>query len=646
MTIAWISISTRWSLTSVQASLNVIISVLATIGVWAFSRYWWQRGSQKVLRGTSDVPLSSLVTLSSPGEGWDAAFVLRKRMFAKENWWLLFQLLVIAAVTAVCMLAGPVAKASLRSTYTAQLSKLGVLQAVKGDSFLANRVSANVQWNDTMQSLNQAGFPYDQVLDYLPPATAPWMYKPREWPRAWSASCKQYDETLISLTASGNATWAHPLDAFPKYRDTYDSSWLDQSRNRFQADFAKEWSYQNDQEVLIKDAIFWVLIQSDPAVDGRMYSNAATLQLSISAVHARNFRCRTYDDSTQAGLDNWRPIGPVENASYSRVECNISRNADSGVLADDVPWIWTNDTHSITNAYRTYWATEVGEKSSKNLTVAAPTPQEIMRFYQAYMISVNTWLSRPSTRSVSVWKDTVQLHSTLLVVLILLAALELWLAIRYFWFLRRNKLGLKSACVPDGKLEWMIHAAKLASQDEEDARNEITKAKDRDFLRRASFGNVSDVSIRPMELARVYTNRGSVSGRSRNGALSKKSPQECSRPMISISNEDSTQEGFELQRTSSSIGSYSGITVSSEQQCCTCSKNNLLSPPLSRTSSAGRSRSSTLHSDAARSDDMRRLTASSASSLSCRQSDAASSRTGAEPSLATQHNALGKRAHV
>jgi len=40
----------------------------------------------------------------------------------------------------------------------------------------------------------------------------------------------------------------------------------------------------------------------------------------------------------------------------------------------------------------------------------------------------------------------------------------------------------------------MIHAAKLASQDKE-AKSEQKGAKDRDYLRKASFGNVSDVSL-------------------------------------------------------------------------------------------------------------------------------------------------------
>lgn len=112
MSATWISVSTRWSITSVQAALNVFISVIGTIGIWTFSRYWWQRGTAKVLQGKTEVPLSALLSLANPGEGWDAVRVMRRRMFAKENWRLLLQLALVFLATLACMFAGPIAKIS------------------------------------------------------------------------------------------------------------------------------------------------------------------------------------------------------------------------------------------------------------------------------------------------------------------------------------------------------------------------------------------------------------------------------------------------------------------------------------------------------------------------------------------------------
>lgn len=71
----WINLSTRWSLSSVQAALNVIISVIGTVGIWTFARFWWQRAGARVVRRNSGIPLSALFTVSSPGEAWDAITV-------------------------------------------------------------------------------------------------------------------------------------------------------------------------------------------------------------------------------------------------------------------------------------------------------------------------------------------------------------------------------------------------------------------------------------------------------------------------------------------------------------------------------------------------------------------------------------------
>lgn len=102
MNITWISLCTRWGASSVQAALNVIISVLGIVGIWSFSRYWWQRGSSKILRGKSDVPLSTILTVTTAGETWDTIAVLREKVFAKEHWKLLLQLIVVTSAALAC----------------------------------------------------------------------------------------------------------------------------------------------------------------------------------------------------------------------------------------------------------------------------------------------------------------------------------------------------------------------------------------------------------------------------------------------------------------------------------------------------------------------------------------------------------------
>jgi len=78
-----------------------------------------------------------------------------------------------------------------------QVLEIGVLQASKGEGFIGNRLRGDIIWNSTIDSLDKAGFPYDRLLDYLPPATEPWVYAPNEWDPTWSADCDFYNETLL-----------------------------------------------------------------------------------------------------------------------------------------------------------------------------------------------------------------------------------------------------------------------------------------------------------------------------------------------------------------------------------------------------------------------------------------------------------------
>ncbi|CZR62748.1 uncharacterized protein PAC_12645 [Phialocephala subalpina] len=516
MTAAWISLSTRWDLASVQAALNVVISILGTVGIWAFSRYWWQRCGSRILRGKAD-PLSTLFTVAGPGDGWDAIAVLRRRIFNKENWRLLLQLFVVTGITLATMLSGPIAKVSLRSTLTVQSSRLEVLETANVNRSTANLQLAQVLWNDTIQSLDRAEFPNDQLLDYLPTSTADWTYVSREWNPTWSMVCNYTAETVLhNVTSSGNYTFYEPIEAFPVFADTYDPPWLGASNRREVYYF----SWQNFSDpVPIKDVLFFVLIQSDPATDDRMNTNNETMHLSMSVLHAQNFGVSKDSMPGQASSSSRKPMGPVGNASYTRVECDISRKPE--VSKDTaVPWIWTNDTLSIAMGYASFWVYPMEETDSKHEPVSTPTPEVLLRFYQAYMVTVNTIDSFPSLRRVSVWMDTVQLSVVFLAVIIALTLLTIGQTGRYFCFLRRHKSRLSQVYIPDGKLEWMIHPARVSAFDAGEQTIKGKPAKDRDHFTKATFGYIntdlekSDAGLQRPSIARVYTGGASISGAS------------------------------------------------------------------------------------------------------------------------------------
>ena len=132
------------------------------------------------------------------------------------------------------------------------------------------------------------------------------------------------------------------------------------------------------------------------------------------------------EDSTQAGATKWQLTEPVRNASYTGLKCNNTRKS---VVPNEeaISWVWTNDTYSITMAYQKYWAHQLQEQSSKKVPVNTPSSKILLRFYQAYMISVPTNQVFPSSRYVSIWKDAVQLSVVFLTFVIVLA---FWHSIR------------------------------------------------------------------------------------------------------------------------------------------------------------------------------------------------------------------------
>ncbi|KAI1413440.1 hypothetical protein F5Y13DRAFT_198756 [Hypoxylon sp. FL1857] len=517
MSVGWIDISSRWELTSVQAALNVFVSILGTFGIWSASRFWWQRGSARILCNNTDVPLPTLYSISGLGDSWDAIFLLQKAVFTKDTWHLLIQLVVVVTLTLSSMFAGPIAKSSLRSIPQASEDELEVLYVVKGDGFSTNRLLANVMWNETIQSLDKADFPTDQLLDYLPSSSVPWIYKAEEWDPTWRMTCSFAPETVLhNVEAYGNYTFYDPVNAFPVFRETYDPSWFDSSKYRMQSGF-DAWYIVTD-EIPFKETLFFTLFQSDPEVNDRMYMNNDTLEISLSVLHAQGFKVNNFSDTGQAATTEWMPIGPVQNATFARTDCNITRKA---VVKDEnaIPWIWTNDTYSITMSYQNYYMNSFTTSASKGQLVATPTSRDLLRFYQAYLAAANTIYSSPTLKKVSVWKDVVQLSVALLVTIIILAIVTIWLGIRYFIFVRRHGSKLEEACIPDGKIEWMVHAARLSALRSEEEMVKGKRPKDREHFCGASFG-YGDLGVRRNSLsavlemprfARVHTRGTSIS---------------------------------------------------------------------------------------------------------------------------------------
>jgi hypothetical protein len=503
MTGVWIVVSTRWGFANVQAALNVVISVIGASGIWAFSRFWWQRGTKKALVKSDTVPLSSLFTLTGPGEGWDLMKLLRNQLFAKENWHLLIQLIVVLTVTLATILAGPIARVSLRSGQIVRSKELNVLHTTKGAGRSLNLVTANILWNDTIQSMDSAGFPNDQLMEFVPSPTDPWVYRQDEWDPTWHADCNYTDETVVhDLAATGNETFSYPLRAFPAYRRTMEPFWLNESIYRFESSWATWTNYSETPQV--KEFIAFILLQTDPLLEDQMNHNQNPLRLSITQLHLREIGLHA-NTETLTGADYNTPVGTAEYASYTRVECLFTRKQH---VEDEtmVPWLWTNDTFSVVAAYADFHYFSFMDAARHQLEVKMVSSRELFRFYQAYLASITTNASRPSLKSLSTRIRTVELSAITLAIILFIFILIIWSTVRYIAFGSRHKSEIQEIYVPDAKLEWMMHAVKSSQtfSDEEIGRT------DREQFQSAVFGSKSlnQPASKPRP-ARVYSSRSS-----------------------------------------------------------------------------------------------------------------------------------------
>jgi hypothetical protein len=173
----WIFLSTSWKLEGVQATLNVIISFLSVVAIWTFSRFCWQLSTSEVAKN-HNVPLPSLLSIMTLGETVDVLRLLKTKILSLPHPRILLQCFVVTVFSVAAILSGPIARFSTRRGHVMSLTAIDGLMATVNHSSIG---SAMVKWNQTQQSLIEAGFPTDQLLDFLPDPSYDWLYRADQW---------------------------------------------------------------------------------------------------------------------------------------------------------------------------------------------------------------------------------------------------------------------------------------------------------------------------------------------------------------------------------------------------------------------------------------------------------------------------------
>jgi len=436
----WITLSTRWKLEDVQAVLNVIISLTSAIGIFTFARWSWQRSTLAVAHNRH-VPLSRLLSLSSPGEVFDVISMMRLGLFAEGHLRIVAQCTIVLLLSVATILSGPVSRFSTRRGTTTERVKIpGYLASDDMNSIGL----ANVQWNQTMFQLDQAGFPYNQLLDYLPDSSIHWLYVKKEWNSSWSAECDTLPLTHIDLgqansnVPKNDSVW----EEIPAVTNLFPPAFRNSSTHDM-------WESGNGYYIhgdLFKDNLIFFM--------SSRYTNSS-VNMSIAALHLKDVPRATDGVAYFAS-------GPIPYSSYTRVTCSLTRSAAS-LHNHNVAFPWTWDTQAIVQAYNDNYQARFMLQSTSNSHVSVPSGEEMFRFYQVYMITKDTMLQEPVAREITVVLANVEMSTFFLIAMVALVLFIIIGNVNYLYFYSRYYHVVQST--PQTKLDWMLHSIKEADHE-------------------------------------------------------------------------------------------------------------------------------------------------------------------------------------
>lgn len=435
----WVTLSTRWEIGNVRAVLSFIINLLSAFGLWVVAYVSWKSAASRAIKSSS-TEIMSLFSMTGLGDVWECMFVLRPTMGV----WLMTKLILqgsaVVLLSVASILAGPIARYSTRpGTEVVDTTVQGWLATSNHNAM----IGALVPWNSTIERLDAAQFPLDQLLDYLPSNEVDWVYREKEWNSSWSMACEFTGSTPIrNLETTGNYTnfWTE----VPQIRDVFPQKYV--NRSDYDA-FVKSTSNYEDP-YYYKDFLAFVVVQNDPGVyathDGNN-TNDAPLDIVMASFLLHNVTQPRNSSCSSCGIPCSFGIGPVGYASYTMASCHIERRPEHdyvpqpGVPYDavedpNIAFPWTQDPRYMVQGMSSFFSAAMTMQSFTSQPVYHPTGTDMARFYQAYIIAKDTQYQHSVSRTLSVITPSVELSIPALVVLSAifgsLLTLTLWLSWR------------------------------------------------------------------------------------------------------------------------------------------------------------------------------------------------------------------------
>lgn len=444
----WLPLDSDWALQDVQAALNVVITTLCALSIFVVSRICWSLGARMVVT-RQNVPISSILSVSTLGDVLDIAGLLKWQLFRRAHVKLFAQALAVAVFSAAALLSGPISRYSTRLGQ-APRDVSGVTVARGYHSFS----QAAVLWNQTFASLDRAGFPYDQLLDYFPDPSYLWLYVPEEWHPKWRMECRETDLTPISLKVVNNCSSTiyseiPGLDSvIPASPPASDSMYY--------------WVGYYHNGTRLKDGIIFMAAASVTDISNTS-GIARAMSLQIAAVHVHDLLLR------EDGESNCSFAGDhIESSAFSKVDCDLRYQGDDNANATAAYPDVFQPTSFVSNL-ADYYGVRVNSESVRNIPITTISPRDLIRFYQTWLITKDTQGMEIASRRLTVRDSVVELSIVFLAItLALFTSIVLGLCCDRFYLTVSSRPKLALRAIPQSKLDWLLDSRQIVKSDSED----------------------------------------------------------------------------------------------------------------------------------------------------------------------------------
>ena len=433
----WVSLPHHWDLQDVQAVINITIDILSALGIFIFVRICWQRAAQKVAKA-EHVALPSLLSINTPGDAFDILVLLKQQLFSFRFAAILAQCLVVIALSGLAIASGPLARYSCRGSTT---ERSAYVPGRLASRTMSSIYAFNVQWSNTRDRLSKAGFPLDQLLDFAPDPTVDWVYRESEWNNSWSLACTKTQETPLSLRTTSNCSDINTNVA------GLETAFDLQEWEYWNWDFTDNASGDVEQDVIL---FFYGYL-------GRDWNKTAYTEqrfdMAIAEVHLHNARSNKTDSTGACPF----VAGAVGSAAFTRVECSVSRRQHVPNAFDVAyPDVDQSDSSYITTAFGLSHNSRLMQQSVDGSPLVLLDPDELIRFYQSYLIVKDTVYQRPVHRMITIVGQVVQVSTIFLAAASLAALLIILGALGLGIFSLRHRHAARST--PQTKLDWMMQS--------------------------------------------------------------------------------------------------------------------------------------------------------------------------------------------